>query len=83
MISNAMKFKILRSLSCGPMSRTEVGDMFRSRTAEYRESAFDWLDNLTSVKFKLQEVGRPAEFFMLNTQGADELDRLKSACMEN
>ncbi len=82
MISEAVKYKILIELSKGSMSRSDVGDMFRSRSKEYREAAFNWLSDKVFIKYKISSRGRQAEIFELSPAGNKELDRLKGICIE-
>ncbi len=83
MISEAIKYKILIELSRGPMSRSCVGDMTRSRTKEYRAAVFEWLADKVLVKYKISGRGRQAEIFNLGPSGRAELDRLKRICIED
>lgn len=82
MLTDNMKYKILRELAKGPLTKTILGNMVKSRGIEYKNAMFSWLDGKVTDKYRLSPKGMAATIYCLTPSGADELERLKGMFIE-
>ena len=78
MISLKIKVKTLMLLSDGPKTKTEIGDITRNRTPEYKAEFNEWLSGVVTDSYTINYHGPATTIYCISPAGADALVELKT-----
>lgn len=77
MISDVVKYKSLMLLSSGPQRSTEVMRLVRSRDEDYKAEFKQWIEERSTVKYRIPDSGRAATMYCISDRGVVDLANIK------